>query len=97
MLLPRPRAFDIEQAFRNQHAFFWHKHLSLANETKRLYSFVARFLTKRWFCDDLANQTEQPPRDLCRQVLQGRVFRGLCAPVIATGATASPSAAFAAA
>jgi hypothetical protein len=33
--------------------------VSLANERKRLYSFVRKFLTKRWFCDGDANQTEQ--------------------------------------
>jgi hypothetical protein len=34
------------------------KYLSLANEMKRLYSFVRGFLTKRWFCDANANQTQ---------------------------------------
>ena len=67
--------------------------LPLANETKRLYSFVRKPLTKRWFCDDDANQTEQPPRDLCPQDLQGRVFPGLCAPATAPGSTAGPPAA----
>ena len=63
--------------------------LSLANETKRLHSFVRKFLTKRWFCNGDANQTEQPPRDLCPQDLQGRVFPGLCAPASAPGSAAS--------
>jgi hypothetical protein len=31
--------------------------LPLANEMKRLYSFVRKFLTKRWFCDVDINQT----------------------------------------
>jgi len=57
--------------------------LLLANETKRLYSFVKEFLTKRWLCDGDTNQTEQPPRDLCRQDFQGRVLQGLCATPIA--------------
>jgi len=53
----------------------------LANETKRLYSFVKEFLTKRWLCDGDTNQTEQPPRDLCRQDFQGRVPSGpMCHP-----------------
>jgi len=52
---------------------------------KRLYSFVKEFLTKRWFCDANANQTQQPPRDLHPQDLQGRVLPGLCAASVAAG------------
>ena len=32
--------------------------LPLDNETKMAYSFVSKFLTKRWFCDGDTNQTQ---------------------------------------
>jgi len=32
---------------------FW-----LANERKRLYSFVSKFPTKRWFCNGDTNETQ---------------------------------------
>src|SRR5271163_483573 len=71
--------------------------LSLANETERLYSFVREFLTKRWFCDANANQTQQPPRNLRPRDLQRRVFPGLCAAAVATGPAAGPPTALASA
>ena len=73
------------------------KYLLLVNETKRRYSFVRKSLTKRWFCDGYANQTEQPSWQLRPQVLQRRIFQGLCAPAVAAPAAASPSAALASA
>jgi hypothetical protein len=36
----------------------WTMLLSLANETKRLYSFVRKFLTKRWLCNGDTNETQ---------------------------------------
>jgi hypothetical protein len=35
--------------------------LALANETKRLYRFVRKFLAKRWFCDANAKSCYRDP------------------------------------